>query len=76
MFLLYECLCLFQNEELSYSSTVSKQYEPLPDFSLFVYENVELDLSLMTNEEMADLDYSCPIRLHKGYKIKISYSAV
>ncbi len=51
-------------------------YDPPPEPSLYLYESVELELSLSTvdidsNEIVVD-DFSCPIRLHAG-KTKHSF---
>ena len=45
-------------------------YETPNEVSLYVYESVELELSLTTNkletDEPIEDDYTCPIRLVKG----------
>ena len=49
---------------------MSTFFTPPAEPSLFVYESVELELSLTTvtieTDEMVTDDFSCPIRLHQG----------
>ena len=60
---------------------MSTFYTPPAEPSLFVYESVELELSLTTvtieTDEMVTDDFSCPIRLHQGERFfgKISDGA-
>ena len=61
---------LFQSEAPWSGPEVNTFYNPPPEPSLFVYESIELELSLTTvaieTDEIVTDDFSCPIRLHLG----------
>ena len=63
-------LSLFQSEASWSGPEVNTFYNPPPEPSLFVYESIELELSLTTvaieTDEMVTDDFSCLIRLHLG----------
>jgi hypothetical protein len=48
----------------------SQQPIPVPESTLYVYESIELELSLTTvaieTDEVIEDDFSCPIKLHRG----------
>ena len=65
---------LFQSESSWNSLTENtSMYETPNEVSLYVYESVELELSLTTNkietDERIEDDYTCPIRLVKGKQL-------
>jgi len=68
-------LCLlFPQSEAGWSSGVDNStiFESPPEVSLFVYESVELELTLTTSrispEDPSEEDFTCPIKLHAGNK--------
>ncbi|XP_064620195.1 nucleoporin 88-like [Lineus longissimus] len=73
---LYHCVVLNQEEE-KYCELFSKQPIPLPESTLYVYESVELELSLTTvaieTDEVIEDDFSCPIKLHRDDATSIRY---
>ena len=52
-------------------------FHTIPDPSLYVYESVELELSLTTpsldSDEPTEDDFTCPIRLHRGVYLRIYF---
>ncbi|XP_013400315.2 nuclear pore complex protein Nup88-like [Lingula anatina] len=81
---LYHCVVLNKGEdddslsEVSWTGTeASTQYDTLSETSLYVYERVELELSLTTvaveTDELIEDDFTCPIRLHTDPSTKDRY---
>ncbi|XP_060083278.1 nucleoporin 88-like isoform X2 [Ylistrum balloti] len=69
---LHHCVVLPSNSpesqtdsDWSASAGSSSQFEGAPDVSLYVYESVELELTLTTAANEAEDEFTCPIRLHK-----------
>lgn len=80
--MLYHCIALDNDEqndnedrmsEVSWSASKSSQTLGAPDVSLYVYESVELEMVLGSNEEAVLDDVTCPIHLHKDPTTTVRY---